>query len=128
MLGLRYRVKWLLRTRSLDGCVAELTPPRVPTAPAIEGELERIHRVTDALLRRFRPTRTACMVRALVRYRLLRQHGVDAIFSMGVRRDEEGELTGHAWVTVDGEAVMEREDWRAYRSQFRYPPPDKDQP
>ena len=125
ILALRTRVKWLLRTRALDDCVARLTPNPRPIDGDPTETLARIGGATDALLRRFRPTRTACLVRALVRYRLLRQEGLDASFVIGVRKGQDGALKGHSWVILEGEAVMEREDWRAYRSQFEYPAADR---
>ena len=66
----------------------------------------RIFSITDAALRRGRWLKAPCLLRALIRYVLLREEGVDGRFVMGVRKSG-GELIGHAWVEHDGGPLME---------------------
>ena len=109
-VGLRVTLPALLRTLPLDRVLQLVTPGR-PRARAARGKgaLVTIEKATDALTRWFRPTRTACMSRALMRYVLLRRHGFDARFFIGVRPGGGDGFEAHAWVTLDDVPVMERE-------------------
>lgn len=50
--------------------------------------------------------RTRCFKRSLVLFRLLRSHGHDARAHVGFSK-EGSTLTGHAWVTINGERISE---------------------
>lgn len=50
-----------------------------------------------------------CLRRALVLRRLLTDEGVPSRVHLGARPDEDGSMTFHAWVTVDGRVVSEAE-------------------
>lgn len=118
-LALRGSVPVLLRCMPLD---------RVLRTLSVEGKLREdprellaaVERVTDFVTRRLRPTRTACLERALVRYALLRRHGLRPRFVIGVRPGGERGFEAHAWLTLDGSPLMEREPL-ACRSTFEWP-------
>ncbi|MBI4816852.1 MAG: lasso peptide biosynthesis B2 protein [Deltaproteobacteria bacterium] len=100
-----------------------LLPSLTPTGPtaARDPEFEAwLLRVTEFFLRRHRPLRTTCLFRSLVRYSMLRDRGVPVRFVMGVQTGAR-ELTGHAWLELDGEPFMEVLTHR-YARTFEYPP------
>jgi hypothetical protein len=121
---MRYRYKLLLRLLPLDSCLLWISPDRTPDENLDSADQElyikRIEKMTDWLLRRFRPTRTTCLIRALLRYRLLNEQGIPASFVMGVRPEAEGDVMAHAWITLDNKPVMERKKI-TYKQIFRYP-------
>jgi hypothetical protein len=66
-----------------------------------------IVRVARRLLRaRSRRGDENCLERSLVLYRFLSMASLDPRLVLGVRRDGDG-VTGHAWITVDGDPVVE---------------------
>ncbi len=52
------------------------------------------------------PLRTKCIETALCLQAMLRRRGVASIMHYGVRRDEQGTLGAHVWLTIDGEFVI----------------------
>ena len=108
-VGLRVTLPGLLWTLPLDRVLQLVTPQSPARAATDRSALETIEKATDALTRGFRPTRTACMSRALMRYVLLRRHGFAARFSIGVRPGGRDGFEAHAWVTLDDLPIMERE-------------------
>lgn len=54
------------------------------------------------------PWRRTCLKRCLPIYALLARAGRPAELQVGVRRDEQGELAAHAWLTREGVPVLER--------------------
>jgi hypothetical protein len=121
--ALRVTVPLLLRLWPLDRVLRALS---VEGARVIEGMTERellasVEHVTDLITRHLRPTRTACLQRALVRYALLRRHGVAPRFVIGVRPGGEVGFEAHAFLTLAGSQVMERDEV-AYRAAFEWPP------
>lgn len=63
---------------------------------------ERVIRVVGGLSRRAGGN---CLARSLVIYRFLSRLNADPILVAGMSR--KGTLVGHAWVTVDGEPLLE---------------------
>jgi hypothetical protein len=85
--------------------------------------LEREIRYTNATLCRLPGRgRLACLPRSLALYRLARLRGIEARLHCGVRREGDG-IVGHAWVTVDGAALLATDDDDAeWKETFTYPP------
>lgn len=117
-VALLYRARWLLRTRALDEAVRAMVPNLSPRR-APDHVTRDVETATTLALTRFRPTRTTCMVRALVRCAMLRKRGFPAAWVMGVRPGTD-DLEGHAWIEVDGVPIMEDEPPR-FTPTFRYP-------
>ncbi len=118
-LGLRVSLPALLWALPLDRALQALTP----TAASLTAEpetLAAIESVTDLVTRHFRPTRTACLKRALMRYSLMRRRGYPSCFVIGVRPGGSDGFEAHAWVTLNGAPVMEREPVD-YHSTFVWP-------
>ncbi|KQQ42941.1 lasso peptide biosynthesis B2 protein [Nocardioides sp. Leaf307] len=106
--GLYAVVEVLLRTRRLPEVCSALGVAlgAEPSTPAVAGLAPTTaHRVSRAL-RGARlvgarwPWRGTCLRQSLVAGRLLRD--LSPALVMGVRRDETGALTAHAWLVVDG--------------------------
>lgn len=62
----------------------------------------------DRQLRRLPwPWRRTCLKRAAVLYHLLRRDGVLVELHIGVRRDDNGQLAAHAWLTREDHCYLE---------------------
>lgn len=51
--------------------------------------------------------RARCLARALCLWWWMRSAGLDAHLKMGIRRDERGQVAGHAWVEYRGAPIDE---------------------
>lgn len=108
-LSLRLRLEHMLRRHSLSGLLGALTPrpsssTRVPL-PTVEGALL----AAEKLIERLRVVPDTCLYRALARYAVLRGAGHPARFVMGLSPGAP-EITGHAWVELDGAPMGETVD------------------
>ena len=107
----------------LPQVLADLTPQisdlRLPPSA--------IRRLADvaALLARRSPL-GVCLRRSLVRYHYLRRTGVPLVINFGARFKggvADREITGHAWVTLEGEPYFEDgENWQGFTVMLQYPP------
>lgn len=52
------------------------------------------------------PWKSSCLTRSLVLYAMLRQHGYQPRFAVGVAGSEQS-FEAHAWVSIDGAPVMD---------------------
>ena len=108
-LSLRLRLDRMLRRSSLPGLLGELTPkPPSPTRiplPTVEDALLTAEKV----LERLRVVPDTCLYRSLARYAVLRGAGHPARFVMGLSQ-RAPEITGHAWVELDGAPMGETLD------------------
>lgn len=84
----------------------------------------RLARYADFWLRSLR-THNPCLRRSLVLFPILRRTGLPVVFCLGVRNDRplspEEQVTGHAWLELDGRALFEPEGVAHYVPTFRYP-------
>jgi hypothetical protein len=119
-LGIRAALPVLLWTLPLDRVLAALTPRGPAKTAGASQDVATIERVTDLITRRLRPTRSACLNRALLRYALLRRNGYAASFAIGVRPGGQDGFQAHAWVSLDDRAIMERQP-ADYRPAFVWP-------
>ncbi|MEK7324660.1 MAG: lasso peptide biosynthesis B2 protein [Chloroflexota bacterium] len=66
-----------------------------------------------------------CLRRSLVRYHFLRREGLPVVLQFGakfVAGKLDREVTGHAWLTLDGQPYHEAdENWRGFVVMFSYP-------
>lgn len=76
-------------------------------------------RTAERLARRARLDADTCLYRSLARYATARAAGHDARFVMAVVRDEPS--TGHAWVEVQGQPLLEG-DLARYLPTLEHPP------
>lgn len=108
---------------SLDALFASLAPRRI-TYARDWAAVERLRALTAMLAGRlpFAGSMGACLKLAIVRYALLRRRGLNVNVHLGVRPSPAG-LTGHAWLTLNGEALWEDPAQVAtFRETFRHPP------
>jgi hypothetical protein len=107
-LSLRLRLDRMLKRHSLPALLGALTPQstsaRVPL-PTVEDALLGAERVIEHL----RVVPDTCLYRALGRYAVLRRAGHPARFVMGLS-PRAPEITGHAWVELDGAPLGETLD------------------
>ena len=66
-----------------------------------------------------------CLRRSLVRYHFLRREDLPVVLQFGakfVAGKPDREVTGHAWLTLDGQPYDEAdENWRGFVVMFSYP-------
>jgi len=78
---------------------------RAVRADARAVDVDRLRWAIHAAARRL-PLRTKCIETALALQAMLRRRGVVSVLHYGVRRDDEGKLGAHVWLTIDGEFVI----------------------
>lgn len=61
-----------------------------------------------------------CWKRATVLHRYLALRGVATTIVFGVRKEDDGELKGHAWLEADGQPILESEV-PAYKTTYTFP-------
>ena len=112
------------RRLSLDRLVGLLG--RSPRAPTAAGDVDRLVRLTQGVLRRTH-RRASCHPRSLVLFHVLSGWGYPVALQYGVRKTG-GRLEGHAWLDLAGEPLGEPQDprplyhvIRSYPSPRRYP-------
>ena len=108
-------VLWVLPSRWIIRYVKRLsTPSRTPTLHAstrvTPGEIVW---AVDAASRRL-PDAT-CVTQAVSALLLLRHHGYDARFCVGVARSKNGSLAAHAWLERGGRVLIGRSDQKFVR-------------
>jgi hypothetical protein len=94
----------LLRSLPLDRLAGlAWRNPKRPRRPELEARL-----IGDILRvsRHLGPVDHDCLPRSLILFRVLSAAGADPQLVCGFRR-ESGQLSGHAWVVIDGRAVAE---------------------
>lgn len=96
--------------RTLD-VVARLAPvaPRASIDPSTDPRAVRVVRAVDRASARFRAGHM-CLRRSLLLWAWLRRRGHTSTVRLGVRREPEGSLVGHAWVEWRGAALFEPAD------------------
>ncbi len=67
-----------------------------------------------------------CLRRSLIRYHFLRREGVPVVLHFGARFKDgraDREVTGHAWLTLDGKPYFEEnENYLGFAAVVHYPP------
>lgn len=114
------RRRWKLRTAiasvalppvmyvvTLDRLMKWLPDPRQTIDPAAPPDEELASWVDSALYQLPWPWRRTCLKRAVVLYYLLGRAGRPATMNIGVRKQADGELEAHAWLTRDEAVVLE---------------------
>ena len=83
---------------------------------------------TAALLDRRSPL-GLCLRRSMVRYHFLSRAGLPLVLQFGARFKDgrpDRDVTGHAWVALDGRPYFEDgENYRGFTVMLRYPPPEE---
>lgn len=80
------------------------------------------HLIDKLLHRAYRGGPGYCVERSLLLFHLLRRAGLPARLCFGLGRGPSGAFQGHAWVTLDGNAVAERPDvYLRFKVTYAYP-------
>lgn len=101
----------------------EIVAGRQPARPVLTdpGAQERFARAIDLLLSAnvwvFKPI---CWKRAAVLHRYLARNGTPTRIIFGVRNDKSGTVTGHAWLEVEGQPILETTP-PEYVATYRFP-------
>lgn len=91
-----------------------------PRRTATASEIERLCALTHALLHRiFR--QAYCLPQSLVLFHLLRRRGQAVRLHCGVMK-QQGQPSGHAWITLGGHPLAEQTDPAlVYKTFYHYP-------
>jgi hypothetical protein len=106
----------------LPQALSEVTPP----ATDLSDPTSTVRRLADlaALLERRSPL-GVCLRRSLTRYHYLRRAGLPVAVKFGARfvsGKPDREVTGHAWLTLDGQPYFEDgENYQGFTVMLTYP-------
>jgi hypothetical protein len=112
--------------RALEGPLPEALRALTPAGAdlAVPEGVVRVLADTAALVERGSPL-GLCLRRSLVRYHFLRRAGVPVAVQFGARfrgGQADRDVTGHAWVTLNGEPFFEAgENYRGFAVMLTHP-------
>jgi Transglutaminase-like superfamily len=112
--------------RALDGPLPAAMAAQTPAAIDLTLPAPTVRKLADtaALLERRSPL-GLCLRRSLLRYHFLRRAGVPLAVSFGARfrgTTADRDVTGHAWVTLDGRPYYEDgENYQGFTVMLQYP-------
>ena len=120
MLGLLVKIVVLQERLSMPALMQRFdTPPSEAPRPA-ETSPQRLATLATALLTVLY-RRDYCMKRSLLLFHYLRRWGHDVSIHFGVKK-ADGELSGHAWVQLDGRVFAEGSDpYATFTTTYAYP-------
>jgi len=124
MRAFSHRLPALLRS-PLPAALQAITPSPESTRHSEQA----VRRLADvaALLDRRSPL-GLCLRRSLIRYHFLRRAGVPVTVRFGakfVNGKPDRDITGHAWLTLDGQVYHEAdENWRGFSVMLSFPQED----
>ena len=99
----------------------EIVAGRQPHRPTTTADQEQLARAIDLLLSMnvwiFKPI---CWKRAAVLHRYLSRSGTPTRIIFGVRNDNSGTVTGHAWLEAEGQPILETTP-PEYVATYRFP-------
>ncbi len=106
----------------LPVAMQQITP--MPHPPGGSEDAVRVLADLTALLDRRSPL-GLCLRRSLTRYHFLRRAGVPVVMRFGAKfvgGKPDREITGHAWLTLDGHPYHEMdENWRGFTVMITWP-------
>jgi len=114
-----------MRSTSLPVLLQRMTSrPRSPGVGVTSLTVERVSRVVPRICqnRLFRNGLfpRACVRQSLALYRTLTGLGYPAVIHFGVRKEGDT-VTGHSWVTLDGQVIAERPPDGRFEPVYSYP-------
>lgn len=110
----------------LTEALHRLTPETIHDLRSAIDDVDAIRQLADlsALLDRRSPL-GLCLRRSLTRYHFLRRAGLPVVLHFGARfagGRPDREVTGHAWLTLDGRPYFEDdENWRGFTVMVSFP-------
>ncbi len=103
---------------------------QTPASPDLNLPADQVRLLADAaaLFERRSPL-GLCLRRSMARYRFLRRAGLPVVINFGARfkaGEADRQITGHAWVTLDGQPYHEDgENYQGFTVMLRYPRKDE---
>jgi len=108
-----YRLRWMGEPLTNRPPVVELSPIQLILISRVQLAVARVHRYV--------PWNTECYTQALTAKYLLQQRGIPSLLTIGFKKDESGEVQGHAWLTINEWAVTGmRHDLNSYVVNGRF--------
>jgi hypothetical protein len=111
---------------ALAGPLPQVVAAQTPTAADLAQPPSAVRDLADtaALFERSSPL-GLCLRRSMLRYHFLRRAGLPLVINFGARfkgGQADREITGHAWVTLDGQAYHEDgENYQGFTVMLRFP-------
>ena len=108
-----YRLRWMGNAVSDQPLAIDLTSSQLIIISRVQLAIARMHRYV--------PWNTECYTQALTAKYLLRRRGVPSLLTIGFKKDESGEVQGHAWLTINEWVVTGiRHDLNSYVVNGRF--------
>ena len=108
-----YRLRWMGKAVTDHPSVVELSSEQLVLISRIQLAVARVHRYV--------PWNTECYTQALTAKYLLNQSGILSILTIGFKKDKNGEVQGHAWLTINEWVVTGmRHDLNSYVVNGRF--------
>ena len=108
-----YRLRWMGEPLTNQPPVVELFSRQLILISRIQLAVARVHRYV--------PWNTECYTQALTAKYLLNQRGIPSILTIGFKKDQNGEVQGHAWLTINEWVVTGmRHDLNSYVVNGRF--------
>jgi hypothetical protein len=108
-----YRLRWMGEPLTNQPPVVELFSRQLILISRIQLAVARVHRYV--------PWNTECYTQALTAKYLLQQRGIPSLLTIGFKKDESGEIQGHAWLTINEWVVTGmRHDLNSYVVNGRF--------
>ena len=108
-----YRLRWMGKAVTDQPSVVKLSSSQLIMISRVQLAVARVHRYV--------PWNTECYTQALTAKYLLQQRGVHSLLTIGFKKDESGEVQGHAWLTINEWVVTGmRHDLNSYVVNGRF--------
>ena len=108
-----YRLRWMGEPLTNQPPVVELSSRQLILISRIQLAVARVHRYV--------PWNTECYTQALTAKYLLQKRGIPSLLTIGFKKDESGEVQGHAWLTINEWVVTGmRHDLNSYVVNGRF--------
>ena len=107
----------------LDALLRSMTLANAVVPAASAASLLASIATVERWIERARVVPNTCLYRSLARFAVLRERGWRPRFVMAMPASGSG--SGHAWIELDGVAVLDDEDLSTMVVTFCYPPPDR---
>jgi len=88
-----YRLRFMGQTVTNQPTVLELSSSQLVAIAQVQLAVARVHRYV--------PWNTECYTQALTAKYLLKKQGIASLLSIGFKKDDGGEINGHAWLTIN---------------------------
>lgn len=100
---LLHRIAVRGKRRGGDGGTGREGHPERATEQETRTTVHAVRWCVNALVRRVR--REICLIESLATAAMLRRRGIPYAFHVGMRKDHDGALCAHAWVTFEGDVI-----------------------